>query len=298
MTLKKTSEIPEIDFTNWHKKKSDFQILTNKEVFVEKPLPGHSRFKPHRIQFYSIIFIRSGKGNHFIDFKTYDYQKGTIFFIAREQVHAFEWNDQREAQFLTFTEDFFQKSRLGSTLIHSTGLFNYQMNEPKLQLNDEQFERFDRLVTLIEKEYGQMDEFVSEEIILSSLRIFLCFAERIRMEHQKELPISKYKEEFIYFQRLLKQHLFESRMVQFYAEKLNYSTKKLNRMSKDVVQRTAKDYINDLLIMEIKRFLMNTNLSIKEISFKVGFEEPTNFIKYFKKYTNKTPSQFRKDFLV
>ena len=232
--------------------------MTNKEVFVEKPLPGLSRFKPHRINFYSIIFIRSGKGNHFIDFKTYDYEKGTIFFIASEQVHSFEWNDQRDARFLTFTEDFFQKSRLGSTLIQRTGLFNYQMNEPKVQLNEEQFERFDRLVTLIEKEYSQMDEFVSEEIILSSLRIFLCFAERISREQQKDLPISKYDEEFVHFQKLLKAHLFESRMVQFYAEKLNYSTKKLNRMSRDVVQRSAKDYINDLLIMEIKRFLMNT----------------------------------------
>ncbi len=294
--MKDTTDIPGIDFVNWLEKKSDFQIVTNKEVFVEKPMPGHSRFKPHRIHFYSIIFIRSGEGNHFIDFKTYTYKKGTIFFLAREQVHSFEWNINRDARFITFTEDFFQKSRLGSTLIQKTGLFNYHMNEPKLQLNDKQFEVFDELLNRIEKEYKEIDDIVTEEIILSALRIFLCLAERIRILQKQNLPVSKYHEEFVHFQSLIKEHLFESRMVQFYAKKLNYSTKKLNRMSQDVVQLSAKEYINDMLIMEIKRFLMNTTLSVKEIAYKTGFEETTNFVKYFKKYTQKTPSQFRKEY--
>ena len=62
------------------------------------------------------------------------------------------------------------------------------------------------------------------------------------------------------------------------------------------MNKPVKTYINDSLILEIKRLLMNTSLSIKEISYKTGFEDPTNFVKYFKKYTELTPIDFRKRF--
>ena len=294
--LKIKKEIPEVNYSNFHEKQSDFEIVTNHEVFVEKPMSGANRFKPHRIHFYAILFIKEGEGNHFVDFKTYQYKKGSILFIAKDQVHAFEWNLARNARFMLFTEDFFQKSRLGSTLIQKTGLFNYHLNEPLLQLNDEQYEVFHNLVTQIEDEYSREDDFATEEIILSSLRIFLCLAERIRQNKRTRLTPSIYQEEFSVFQKLLNSHLFESRKVQFYADKMNISSKKLNRITRDILNLPAKEYIHDVLIIEIKRFLMNTTLSAKEISYKTGFEEVTNFVKYFKKYSGMTPSQFKKKF--
>lgn len=294
--MKENQDIPEVNYTNFHEKRSDFEIVTNHEVFVEKPISGANRFRPHRIHFYAILFIKEGHGNHFVDFKTYPYKKGSILFIAKDQVHAFEWNLARNARFMIFTEDFFQKSRLGSTLIQKTGLFNYHLNEPLLQLNEEQFLVFDRLVTQIEEEYRSTDDFATEEIILSSLRIFLCLAERIRQDKRTQVKQSTYQEEFIIFQNLLNDHLFKSRRVQFYADKMNISTKKLNRITRDVLNLAAKEYINDVLIIEIKRYLMNTNLSAKEISYKTGFEESTNFVKYFKKNVGMTPSKFKKGF--
>lgn len=294
--MQQNKHIPEVNYSNFHEKRSDFEIATNHEVFVEKPLSGTNRFKPHRIHFYAILFIKEGEGNHFVDFKTYPYKKGSILFIAKDQVHSFEWNLARDARFMLFTEDFFQKSRLGSTLIQETGLFNYHLNEPILHLNDDQFLVFDKLVTQIEEEYRSTDDFATEEIILSSLRIFLCLAERIRKHRKTKTIPSVYREEFIVFQKLLNEHIFESRKVQFYADKMNISTKKLNRITRSMLNLPAKEHINDVMIIEIKRFLMNTNLSAKEISYKTGFEESTNFVKYFKKNAGMTPSQFKKKF--
>ncbi len=74
------------------------------------------------------------------------------------------------------------------------------------------------------------------------------------------------------------------------------STKKLNRIVQEIMHQPAKAYINEILIIEMKRLLMNTNFSIKEIAYKTGFEDPTNFVKYFKKSTQKTPIEFRKSF--
>ena len=74
------------------------------------------------------------------------------------------------------------------------------------------------------------------------------------------------------------------------------SSKKLNRITQELMGKPVKTYMYDSLILEIKRLLMNTSLSIKEISYKIGFEDPTNFVKYFKKYTELTPIDFRKKY--
>jgi AraC-like DNA-binding protein len=68
----------------------------------------------------------------------------------------------------------------------------------------------------------------------------------------------------------------------------------LNTVSKTVVHQTAKAFIDSFVILEAKRLLVATTLSVKEISYECGFDEPTNFLKYFKKHTNLTPTQFRK----
>ena len=87
-----------------------------------------------------------------------------------------------------------------------------------------------------------------------------------------------------------------NRKVQFYAQQLQISTKQLNRITQEIIKKPVKQYIKERLIMEIKRLLMNTDWPIKVVAYQTGFEEPTNFVKYFKKETNQTPSAFRKSF--
>ena len=155
---------------------------------------------------------------------------------------------------------------------------------------------FKSLVNRIKKEYDAPDDNLTEEIIQSSLKIFLSLSERKRKKNQSTLSVSKYQIEFNQFQNLLNKYLFISRQVQFYANEMNMSSKKLNRITQELMGKPVKTYINDSLILEIKRLLMNTSLSIKEISYKIGFEDPTNFVKYFKKYTELTPIDFRKKY--
>jgi len=128
------------------------------------------------------------------------------------------------------------------------------------------------------------------------LTIFLCLSERIRKENRALVPRSKYQEEYVQFQKLSNEHILHARKVSFYADKLLISTKKLNRITQEMLGQSVKKYIDEFLIIEIKRFLMNTNFTITEIAYKSGFEETTNFVKYFKKQTGLNPSEFRTQF--
>ncbi len=287
--------IPKVGFENRKKKGFEFEILSNK-VFFENKTDDEIPFRPHRLSFYGILFTLEGEGFHFIDFNKYPYKKGAVIFMSKEQVHGFERNEKRDAYLLTFTERFLEKSQMAPNLVELLSLFNYHLYNPVLQLSEEGYTMLKGLIYQIRDEYAKEEDVFSEKIIHSLLKIFLCFCERYRREVQSNTIEHYYKGEFENFQKLLKEHILKTRKVQFYAHEMGCSTKKLNRITYKIIEQPAKRYINKMLVLEIKRFLMNTSLSIKEISFKCHFEAPTNFVKYFKTYTGLTPKEFRKQY--
>ena len=82
------------------------------------------------------------------------------------------------------------------------------------------------------------------------------------------------------------------------AKKINVSEKRLNQATSKVLDKSPKELIDDRILLESKRLLVHGNKSIKEIGFELGFEEPTNFIKYFRKHIGKTPMEFREKYLL
>ena len=68
----------------------------------------------------------------------------------------------------------------------------------------------------------------------------------------------------------------------------------LNRIVKAVTGNTAKAFIDSFVILEAKRHLAVSDISVKELTYVMGFDEPTNFVKYFKKHTGLSPVKFKK----
>jgi AraC-like DNA-binding protein len=67
----------------------------------------------------------------------------------------------------------------------------------------------------------------------------------------------------------------------------------LNEISKEITNKTAKGFIDSWLLLEIKRNISEKKYTSQEIGFKMGFKEPSNFIRFFKKHTQLTPIQFQ-----
>ncbi|MEM9887072.1 MAG: helix-turn-helix transcriptional regulator [Bacteroidota bacterium] len=289
------NEIPSVNLQSLQGRPFGFRIARNREILLNESL-DHDPFRPHRIRFYAILFVLKGEGVHYIDFKSYPYQANSMIFISREQVHAFEKNMEREAFFLLFSEEFLARDNAHSNLMQELSLYNYHLYPPVIQLEAAQVDIFRNLAVRMKVEFDRPNDLLTAEIMHAALRIFLCLAERIRKAHRDLNPKSKYQKEYVEFQKLLNQHVLKSKKVKFYANQLHLSTKTLNRITKEMLGQSAKSYIDDFLIIEMKRLLMNTSYSIKEIAYESGFEESTNFVKYFKKQTGMNPSEFRKQF--
>ena len=84
------------------------------------------------------------------------------------------------------------------------------------------------------------------------------------------------------------------RNVAEYARMLGFSSKKLNYITRHVVGKPAKEYITDCFLLRVKRVLISSDVSLKELAYQSGFDEPTNFIRNFKRYSGQKPTQFRK----
>jgi AraC-like DNA-binding protein len=86
----------------------------------------------------------------------------------------------------------------------------------------------------------------------------------------------------------------EGLSVSEYANLLNISTKTLADLTNKIVFKTPSSLIQERVILEAQRLLSHSSLNVNQISYQLGFDDPSYFVKYFKKHTNNSPITFRK----
>lgn len=292
-------EIPRIEFRNSIEMDFDFEILPLSRLFQaynKGEILDHSIAAPHRVVFNMVLFITKGQGHHYIDFQAYPYKKGSILFLTKGQIQAWDVNEANDGFIIVFSEAFIQKSLGFSQILQYYRLFNYQLYSPVFQLDHQLYQDFLDIILKIEKEFYEQNDFAKEKII-GALMTFL-FLKAERLTRQTSLPTNNesYQKLFIDFKNLLFKNYQNNRNADYYADNLGVSYKHLNTVCKTIINQTAKEFINTFLILEIKRILISSNISIKELTYQMGFDEPTNFVKFFKNKVQQTPAQFRKSY--
>ena len=270
-----------------------FDIVDLKE-FLGNNKPTSYIYKPHLVKFYAIVFIKTGSGLHTIDFKEYSCVEGMILTIGKNQIHHFHNNSNLEGKLLLFTNDFLVSYLMKIHELRALQLFNDSFSKPILKLSALELEDFTRLIQQIEIEYLETNDDFSIEIIRSQLHILIISLFRIKSKKEPIYRHKKHIDTFIKFQNLVEANVFQSTKVKFYARELGISTKTLNTITKSIIHMNAKEMIDEINMKQVKRLLINTNLSIQEIANKAGFKESSNFHNYFKRQSNTTPEAFRK----
>ena len=110
----------------------------------------------------------------------------------------------------------------------------------------------------------------------------------------KRNPLSRADEILEKFLRLLADCHARERSVSYYADKLSLSPKYFSKMVKDASGRSVPEWIDTYVLLEAKRYLKESGLSIKQIVYQLHFPDQPSFTKYFKAHTGLTPAQFRK----
>ncbi len=285
-------DFTEIRFENNHSRKSHFDLVSLEGIFQRKPT-DHSQFEYHKLSFFVILICTDNEGQYNVNFKDYTLKKGSLFTLRKDNIHKF-YKSEAKGLLLVFTVDFIlnNSNRIDSSKTFL--LFNEMLASPHLQLNKNEYKDITIIIDLIKEEYLKNNDVHSKDIIRSYLQVITTKLFRIKSKTKTTLRKHKYLPMFLQFQELVEKDCFNHKKVAYYAKQLAVTAKTLNNVTQSIIHKSAKVFINEIVIIQSKRIIANSNESLTEIAFKVGFNDPTNFFKYFRKYTGLSPSQFRK----
>jgi len=247
----------------------------------------------HRTGFYHIIWFQKGNPTHLVDFDPIKIKANTLLFLNKNIVHRFDNKTMFEGKAILFTDSFFCKTETDTKFLRSNILFNDLFSVSQIQL-DEQTNFFTDILHQMTSELKNSKDNSQADILKNLLHNFLLHSERIKREQNfVELRKDANLDYVMLFKDLLEKNYKIQKQVSYYAKEMFISEKRLNQATSKLFGKTSKEIINDRVMLEAKRVLAHTNESIKEICYALGFEEPTNFIKYFKKHATITPTEFR-----
>jgi AraC family transcriptional activator of pobA len=246
---------------------------------------------PHRHNYYEIFFFAKGGGDHLIDFRSYPVSDNSIHFVSPGQVHMIRRAADSHGSIVLFSRDFFHTVNDVPLTLFNFPFLNNSL-QPVLPIAIDEYAGFAPILTEIQKECGNTTE-VGKEILRTCIKMILLKC--LQLFDQKH-PDHRLKQGSLFhtFRHMVEQQYKAQRQPGWYAGQLNITEKKLNAVCKDSTGENVGDYIKNRIVLEAKRLLVNTDYTIKEIAYYLGFDDPAYFNRFFKGNTGDTAGSFRK----
>ena len=254
--------------------------------------------KPHVHTFYEILWFQEGEGTHTVDFTDYPVRKDSIFFLSPGQVHHFDGNKDYRGVLLKFCTDFLKDEKANEDIFIKYNVFNTFDSAPFCTIPDPGIaEHLATYIRMMEEELANSNTFGHLDMLCSLVKIFLVTVHRYgQKDGSVHLNTGKASHRlFVQFRRVLEQEYDTLHTVKDYADRLNVSQKTLGNSVLECSGQTPLSYINNRIILEAKRLLRFTNMMIKEVSYQLGYEDPSYFVKFFKRETGFLPSDFKEE---
>ena len=248
-----------------------------------------------KLDMYLTVFVLSGQGKVLIDFEEYDIESGSFIFASRGQLFKITQLNNLDAIIFKLDEDFLTELFDGRGILPFARLFSYHHLSPLISFTNNQYQPLVAKAEEIYNEYGYPDQYGHKQVLQLLLKLMMYQLVRQRERRLIDTQPPRSIKLFSQFNRLVMENFKEIKSAHDYARMLKVSYKTLNQVCKANINRTAKAYIEYVTILEIKRLLAYSSKNVQEVAFFFGFEEPTNMVKFFKKHTNKTPTQFRSE---
>ncbi|HEY5406015.1 MAG TPA: AraC family transcriptional regulator [Ginsengibacter sp.] len=289
--LRRKPEENIIDFDSRFIHKFDIQVHRFEDVLKDT----NRTIPPNRWSYHRIGLIKKGSGEFTTGIYKFKAIKNTLVVIPTRVITSSKnWTMDMEGYIAVFNLDFFLQNNFPHKFIESKKILSLSI-QPYVQLSDsEATEIADIFETILEeKAEGNYDN----ELIVLKIIELLILSERLfeqKQNFETNVPSIDIIKRFL---NLLEVNFSTARSVKFYAEKLAMHPNYLNALIKKHTGLTAKESIQNRLLIETKYLLHSTNLSIKEISNQVGFNDPNYFTSFFTKFENLSPGNYRASFI-
>ncbi len=262
-----------------------------KVVEAEATKISASPDEPHQHDYEELIIGIEGQLDHFIDFKTTILEAPLVSFVTKGKVHRVIPklnNGKCDMWVLRFKTEF----------IPETAFQLYSLYHDNATLKIQTGHCFDRLAALCEMINAEMQQENPDLGVVRHLvsALFTMIESERRKTETSENGFDKTQNTtFKNLLKILEENYHRPEGVDFYAEKLFMSARNLNNICQQIMQMSVSEIIETRKLIEAKNMLINTDKSISEIGFELGYNEKAYFTTVFKKKSGQTPSEFREE---
>ncbi|MEC5156763.1 AraC family transcriptional regulator [Chryseobacterium sp. MP_3.2] len=245
-----------------------------------------------KTKFYTLLLVEEGFGNVMIDNEIFTLEKNRVYFVNYNQVFCFSEVDQFKGVALIFTRSFYNVIYTGNKKIKDDTAF---LNLPSfIDISKSDFLSFKPILSDIKKEFTR-EKALRQEIICLLLKVLML--KYTRNTEAGRFSNLKTDRKFSYlndFKNLVELNFKDLKRTSEYAAQLTITANYLNALVKEKMDISAENFIQNRVILEAERLLLNTNLSVTEIAYELGFSDKSHFGKYFKRISEISPNQFRR----
>ena len=251
--------------------------------------------------FYAISLKKIISGEILYGRTKYDFNNGSMIFTGPRQQITFDGvSVVSKSRHIIFHEDFIKGHDIRHR-IKNYGFFSYTANEA-LHLSPTEERLIGSILDNIETEYHNNPDEFSKEIILSQLDTLLKYANRFykrQFLHRQEMSgeiLSQFEQAISAYFESGAFEIHGTPRVEEIAKELDMSSRYLSDSLKAETGKTAIEHIHLYLIDEAKNLLLEPRITVSEIAYKLGFDNPKYFSRLFKKKVGITPSEYREQY--
>ncbi len=290
--IRKNNKGTVIDLDESFSQKFDFLVQRFEDILRDT----NRTIPPNKWSYYRIGLVKKGSGDFTTGIYKFTATKNTLVVIpSRVITSSKNWTLDLEGYIILFNINFFLQKKFPHKYIENKKILSSCI-QPYIHLTDKQAEEIEILFETILEE-NKADNIYKNELVALKTMELLLISERLfdeELQFDTNLLSIGIIKRFI---DLLDANFLQERSVKFYAEQLAMHPNYLNSLIKKHTGITAKESIQNKLLLEAKYLLHSTNLTIKEISGQVGFNDPNYFTSFFTRIENVSPKNYRSLFV-
>lgn len=270
---------------------SRFEVV-RLETLNRRGMPDdHNPWQPHRLHFHALILFTQGQGTHGVDFIEYPVKKGTLVHVCANQINHFGHTQDLDAFMVVFLPAALPTNLLGLSTSRPLSWSTIQYVWPSVtSLAPDQAQNLQQHIALLEtyQTTESRQQAAAQYLLWSVIALASQVAVATGQQHQGSI-----EPRFLEFVELLEQSYESCRNVKWYAKQMNCSAKTLYRICMTAVGKSPKTITDERVAVEAQRRLIFGETTVREVGYSLGFEEPTNFVKFFRRLVGHNPDEFR-----
>ncbi|MGV0977757.1 MULTISPECIES: AraC family transcriptional regulator [unclassified Empedobacter] len=249
----------------------------------------------HSHNYYHLVYFTEGSGEHLIDFEKFEAKSRTMYFMKPGQVHQWYFKEKYDGFVVNFSDNFFDWIGINSSILQKFRfLQSILVKDHVVEILPDLQEKIANYFEEMIQENHQDNQFSNLKIGFHLMNLFIDIERSLESVNVKT---NDYQSVLLHnFQSLIDQNFKTKKLPKEYAELLYITPNHLNALCKDILGTSAGELIRSRIVLEAKRLLVNKEISVTEIAYLLNFQDASYFVKFFKKYTEFTPEQFRKQY--